>query len=331
MATSVISNTVTDPAGTAVAGVRVVARLVPPPCFRTADGSEIDPVVETVTDGSGVWSLTLEETAGISPSGSHYEVVEYLPSKPRTHTIQVGASNQSLFAALVTPPPAADGNTYLTQVSADARYQALSALGGTAEDVDLAAGSNGVATSAARSDHKHALASGYRLPYVGSSAPSDPGAGDLWTHSSTLRVCVFDGTGWRVIDEDWQDFTPAFTNFTLGNGTVTRAAYKRQGTSLSLNVDVTLGSTSSVSGNLGINLPINYASGGFTGAVMLNDNGTRYYPGVAHLSTNVLYLIHTESGNTGLANATTPFTWTTNDQFKVAVAYPISVASARVS
>lgn len=122
MPTSVITNVVKDPAGTAVVGSRVVARLIPAPAFRTADGSEVEAVKETVTDGTGTWSLTLEETAGISPSNSVYEVVEYLPGGARSHIIQVGAADASLFSSLVTPAPPFDGATYLTQASADARY-----------------------------------------------------------------------------------------------------------------------------------------------------------------------------------------------------------------
>ena len=207
MSTSTISSTITDATGDPVVGARIVCRLVPAPAFRTSDGSEIDPVVETVTDSSGNWSLVLEETASISPSNTNYEVVEYLPSGPRKHTIQVGASDQSLFAALVTPPPAADGNTYLTQASADARYQQVGALGGAAADV-AAAASNGVSASAARSDHVHKvpnglitqamLAASYRATFSGASAPSSPSEGDLWYETDTERLWAFDGTNWRL-------------------------------------------------------------------------------------------------------------------------------------
>ena len=201
MSTSTISSTITDATGAAVVGARVVCRLVPAPAFRTANGSEIDPVVETVTDSSGNWSLVLEETASISPSNTNYEVVEYLPSGPRKHTIQVGASDQSLFAALVTPPPAADGNTYLTQASADARYQQVGALGGAAVAVDHSAASNGVSAAAARVDHKHALASGFRIPIVCTSAtrPGSPSEGDLIYETDTDKVLVRISTSWVPI------------------------------------------------------------------------------------------------------------------------------------
>jgi hypothetical protein len=203
MPTSIISNTITDPSGSPLEGVRVVARLVPAPAFRTADGSEVSPIEETTTNASGQWSLTLEETAGISPSNSHYEIIEYLPSGPRTHTIQVGASDQSLFAALVVPPPPADGNTYLTQASADARYQQLGAIGGTnpTSIANGVAASEGASGAAARRDHQHALASGLRIPAVctSSTRPSSPTEGDLIYETDTKKILVRTATAWIPI------------------------------------------------------------------------------------------------------------------------------------
>lgn len=158
MATSTITNTVTDPSGAAVVGARIVARLVPSPAFRIAEGSEIKQLVETVTDASGNWSLALERTANITPANSNYEVTEYLPDAPKKHTIQV-VGNASLRASLVTPPPPADGNTYLTQAAADARYALLggSTFGSPTLLRPGLVTADGVSTSVARSDHRHAI------------------------------------------------------------------------------------------------------------------------------------------------------------------------------
>lgn len=156
MATSVISNTITDLDGTAISGVVIVVRLKPGPGFRTADSTEVASQDSTTTNSTGFWSLTLERNAGIEPNGSYYEVEEQIPDANgglRSWAIEVGASNQSLLAALVNPLPTATGPTYLTQTSADARYQALSSFG-SATSVNMAA-VDGVATSASRSDHVH--------------------------------------------------------------------------------------------------------------------------------------------------------------------------------
>lgn len=171
MATSTISNTVTGPTGTVVSGARVVARLMPSAGFRVDTFSEVARVVETVTNGSGAWSLALERNTNITPASTYYQITELIPNSsggPRVWNISVGASNQTVLAALVDPLPDATSGTYLTQASADARYQAVGSLGsGTPSTIEPDdAGTAGVSTSASRADHEH--------PAV-ASAPSDIG------------------------------------------------------------------------------------------------------------------------------------------------------------
>jgi hypothetical protein len=170
MATSTISNTVTDPSGVAVAGVTVKATLVPTlRPFRSATFAEVAATVSTVSNGSGAWSLVLERNSDIVPSGTWYLIEEQIPTAnggPRFYEIQVGSSNQTLLASLVTPAeqqpivvPA--GTTYISQAAADARYQALGSLGSGSPALvngDDPTGSAGVASSAARSDHDHGFA-----------------------------------------------------------------------------------------------------------------------------------------------------------------------------
>jgi len=74
--TSVISGTLVDPSGSPVVGARVIARIVPKGATRISDGAVIGAEESTVTDGSGSWSLTLEETSNVSPVGSYYQVNE---------------------------------------------------------------------------------------------------------------------------------------------------------------------------------------------------------------------------------------------------------------
>lgn len=103
MATSTITNTITDATGAALSGVIVVIRLLPRGAWRTTEGTEIAPVYYTTTNGSGIWSATLEETANITPTGSYYEVEERLTARqggPRKHDFEVPAGNVTLFAAL---------------------------------------------------------------------------------------------------------------------------------------------------------------------------------------------------------------------------------------
>lgn len=178
MTTSTITGTIKDGSGTALEGVKVVCRLFPRPAFVSATGVEVSPSVETTTNSSGVYTLALERTAGITPSDSYYEITEYISDRyggPIKHVIQVGSSNQSVLAALVSTPPSPDPNTYLTQAAADARYQQLTGYGVAGDlstiDPDDSA-SAGALSTAARSDHQHAIVAAT----AGASRPNDAAA-----------------------------------------------------------------------------------------------------------------------------------------------------------
>lgn len=162
MPVSTITGTIKDPAGGAVASVPVICRLMPTGGFRTADGTEVAREVRTTTNAGGVYTLVIERNAGITPANTYYEVTELIPAVnggPKVWNISVGASDQTVLAALVTPLPAASAGTFLTQASADARYQALGSLGSgvPATIVSDGAGTAGVSTSASRADHNHPI------------------------------------------------------------------------------------------------------------------------------------------------------------------------------
>lgn len=157
--TSTISNVVKDPSGAALVGVPVSVTLMPAGGFRVDDATEVARAYNTVTDGSGSWSIALERNSNITPSNTTYEVVELIPAANgglRVTTIQVGASNQTLLAAQVATPPAAAQSAFLTQAAADARYQALGSLGSGTPVIDSqTAGTAGASTAASRDSHQH--------------------------------------------------------------------------------------------------------------------------------------------------------------------------------
>jgi hypothetical protein len=158
MASSTISNTIIDVNGDAVVGARIIARLKPGPGFRVTEGTELAPETETETDANGLWSLALERNSNISPAGTSYEIEEQIPDAIRFWPIQVGASNATLQASIVSPLPEVTAQTYLTQEAADARYQALGSFGGSPRVVrKTSSATAGVATSAIRSDEVPSL------------------------------------------------------------------------------------------------------------------------------------------------------------------------------
>jgi len=120
----------------------------------------------------------------------------------------------------------------------------------------------------------------------------------------------------------WISFTPTFTNFTIGNGTVA-AAYKQYGKLVVVRGSVTLGSTSSMGTGITISHPVTgrTAMGGLSpGFATIVDTGTTTFSALtAYNSTTVctLYINNVASTYPTLASttATVPMTWTTNDQF----------------
>lgn len=125
----------------------------------------------------------------------------------------------------------------------------------------------------------------------------------------------------------WVDWTPSFTGFTLGNGTVV-AKYKKVGRHVFYHMHVTLGTTSSVTGTLTTSLPAtvstNYASGQSSiGYADLLDSGVASYRGVIRYENSGNHLILCDKIFSvsfvvqAVVNATQPFTWTTGDVISV--------------
>jgi hypothetical protein len=117
--------------------------------------------------------------------------------------------------------------------------------------------------------------------------------------------------------------TPTYVNFALGNGTVS-AYYNQIGKKVHYYGVITLGSTSSVSGQMDISLPVNATStiGDFApiGTTNIRDTSANtYYPGFAWKADGAqrLRVIFTvASGTYSTAAGTTssvPFTWATSD------------------
>lgn len=115
----------------------------------------------------------------------------------------------------------------------------------------------------------------------------------------------------------WQSWTPSFTNFTLGNGSVT-AKYFKVGKFVKYNVTIILGSTSSVSSGMTMSLPvtsISYATTFPIGRGVYLDNGTATYQALNRVddTNNITFFYWAGAGTGSGVSNTGPFTWTTND------------------
>lgn len=124
----------------------------------------------------------------------------------------------------------------------------------------------------------------------------------------------------------WTSYTPTFTNFTLGNGTISVAKYAKLGKIVLLEVEVVLGTTSSVTGRIGISLPVTAARVDRTsGPVALTAGAANSYGFAAMGTTDRVDLYTWNVAGTYLANtnisATIPGTWANNSFFAFSTFY----------
>lgn len=128
------------------------------------------------------------------------------------------------------------------------------------------------------------------------------------------------------------NWTPTWTNLTTGNGTLGYAKYAQFGKTIHFRLRFVLGSTSAVSGVVGISLPVTAASSYVaaditTRNVQLLDSssGTRVFGLSIFGSTSRfdLFAEGTAGTYTGIASlsSTVPFTWATSDEIQVSGAY----------
>lgn len=125
------------------------------------------------------------------------------------------------------------------------------------------------------------------------------------------------GTGFLVnVPGAWSDFTPVWTDLTVGNGTQV-AKFTRIGNTVNFYLILSFGSTTSISGAPILTLPV-------SGMPALNDvpigtcryydNGTAVYYG--RLNYNGILVFDSVSGSLigqNTVSSSSPFTWTTSD------------------
>jgi hypothetical protein len=132
--------------------------------------------------------------------------------------------------------------------------------------------------------------------------------------------------------DDYEEgtFTPALTNFTIGNGSA-QGRYTKIGQVVTIEVYILWGSTTSASGAWSVNnLP--FTSGATQrsfGSCNILDNGTENYWGgvqVTESSTTLVFLALNSSlvytTQTSIT-ASVPMTWTTNDAVRASVTYTV--------
>jgi hypothetical protein len=130
-------------------------------------------------------------------------------------------------------------------------------------------------------------------------------------------------------------YTPTYSGFTLGNGTVTAKYCKINDFYHSIG-SIVLGSTSAITGNLGISMDANADAMYYTPTIWAMEMGTAtlidtsagavYYGVVAGANNATVMQLFSQAANAtyvgrGLVNGSTPFTWAVSDEIKWNVYY----------
>jgi hypothetical protein len=147
-------------------------------------------------------------------------------------------------------------------------------------------------------------------------------AGDVVTAADTNTYLTHTGG-------EWTAYTPTRAGLTLGNGTEV-SRYFVAPRLVVWRYELTFGSTTSVSGDVTLTLPVNAASGATAGTsatpASLVDTGSASYLGVARLaSTTTVQIVAQRADATYITStalsSTVPFTWTNLDAIRFTIVY----------
>lgn len=169
-------------------------------------------------------------------------------------------------------------------------------------------------------------ASGLRAGVCTSTTrPSAPYTGMVIMETDTGYLRVWNGTAWdyflpkqTTVPGVYTDYSASqtFSGFTKGNATVV-SRYTQVGKNVHFWGYVNLGSTSSMSGPLDVNLPVTSAGGILThnSSCSFYNSATLYWGQTLHIATTALRLVAMNATGTYAYNtdigSTVPFTWST--------------------
>jgi hypothetical protein len=159
------------------------------------------------------------------------------------------------------------------------------------------------------------------------TALPSPSEGMTTYLNDTNALSVYDGAVWRNFDTAWTTYTPTFANFSLGNGTVA-ARYIQHGRLVTVSLNVTLGSSSSVSpsGGIQFSLPIVYASTARFNGVCRMVIGSTFVGTLIAGSLNAIMYANNVSATWESVNLTSnivPGSWTTGSSFIAQATYEV--------
>lgn len=192
----------------------------------------------------------------------------------------------------------------------------------TAEEVARAAGDTSLAATIAALSTS--VDGRIRRGLEAAKATSDT----LYWATDTKRLWLYDGTGWIILAEPNQSYTPSLTVLTLNNGTIT-GSYHRSDGYCDFSVRITFGSTTTMGTAPTISVPVSMLNGQEledTQVLYYDNTGPRYIGTTYYNSTTSFGLLYPTLAafgpvSAGAVTATLPFTWAVNDFIVVSGRY----------
>jgi hypothetical protein len=164
---------------------------------------------------------------------------------------------------------------------------------------------------------------------IAASANDTPARLAVGANDLLLTAASGEATGLKYTG-DWTTWTPTYTNFTLGNGTVT-ARYQKIGKTVNFSIDITFGSTTSVSGLIQVSVPVNASNAAgayFANGRAFDSSTTLNWLLNAVVITNFVYVFNMDSSGTYIqrtaTSSTAPITWATGDTINLVGSYEVA-------
>jgi len=158
----------------------------------------------------------------------------------------------------------------------------------------------------------------------------------IYREATPKNLQVYNGTTFvALLDVEAVSYTPTLTNVTLGNGTL-NGVFQRISNYVAFGVHLAFGSTTSVSGLIGISLPFTSASGANTRTFLnagFSDTGTNTFNGIGSISESAtkidFFAILANGTYTSIGasptSSTVPFTWANTDEIFVSGIYRYAI------
>jgi hypothetical protein len=162
--------------------------------------------------------------------------------------------------------------------------------------------------------------------------PVTPGAGFRFFATDTKRDWLYDGTGWIIMSEPTQTYTPTLTQVTLGAGGASTGTYHRSDGWCDFHAEFALGAGGALTGQASLTLPFATALvQRYQFAVSLYDVTDNIFRGlheaIASGGTVIFpFAVFTSGPTEAGANisATSPFPWTSSDNIRVVGRYRLN-------